>query len=191
MDCKPTRIDIAADLHNSEINIPYLYQLWGKGECRTKARTATLLRSMGETSGVTLYIGSRSSEAFLRIYDKAVETGTVGDWIRVECEYKGSKAQEIVNVLASSENWEIEIVSRLLGQADFPTYSNWMKALAEHPIETPRAKDTTANTLKWLIKIVAPTLARHVALGKDTWLVWFMDEYRMRLKQFQDEMRQQ
>ena len=44
--------------------------------------------------GKTIYIGSRSSEKMIRIYDKAAEQNQEGVWIRYEIETKGDFADK-------------------------------------------------------------------------------------------------
>lgn len=57
-----------------------------------------------EQKGKTLYLGSRSSESFVRIYDKGQETGEKGpgEWVRVEAEFKNAKAQAVRDQLLDS-----------------------------------------------------------------------------------------
>lgn len=46
----------------------------------------------GEVCGWTLYLGARSGEAMVRIYDKAAQQGVAGPWVRFELETKGKLA---------------------------------------------------------------------------------------------------
>jgi hypothetical protein len=48
-----------------------------------------------ERGGKTMYIGSRESEKFSRIYDKRDKSGGVDEWWRYEIEIKGDTAKEI------------------------------------------------------------------------------------------------
>ena len=84
-----TRCDIAVDLVDSNYNI---------------VEDADLYRSLTETTpkswallnpgrGVTWYLGSRSSDKFVRIYDKGAEQNVPVDWVRCEIEAKGGVAQ--------------------------------------------------------------------------------------------------
>jgi len=54
-----------------------------------------------ESKGKTLYIGSRKSELFIRIYDKGQETGEkpAGRWIRVEVQFEDTKADAVAEQL--------------------------------------------------------------------------------------------
>jgi DNA relaxase NicK len=66
-----------------------------QGKVITQARKMTPIESKdkkGNGQGKTVNIGSRTSEAFLRVYDKGAEQGTDVDWTRVELETKGRLA---------------------------------------------------------------------------------------------------
>lgn len=58
-------------------------------------------------SGFTAYIGSRKSDAFMRIYDKKVEQhiNGGGHWMRCELELKNDKAFEAFVLLTSTEDF--------------------------------------------------------------------------------------
>lgn len=58
-------------------------------------------------SGFTAYIGSRKSDAFMRIYDKKVEQhiNGGGHWMRCELELKNDKAFQVFVLLTSAEDF--------------------------------------------------------------------------------------
>ncbi len=51
---------------------------------RLKKRTIDISLDGLEQAGSTVYIGAPSSDFRIRIYDKALEQGVDGHWIRVE-----------------------------------------------------------------------------------------------------------
>lgn len=68
-------------------------------------------RYRGVLKGWTVYIGQRSCEAFVRIYDKAAEQGVTGvDWVRFELETKGKTADALSRAVLEQGN------SAVLGQ---------------------------------------------------------------------------
>ena len=115
-----SRIDIATDLLNYGFSINDIIQ-------RLKEKKSFFLNKQGNrinsdrfkivgTTGQaqTLYIGSRKSDAFLRIYDKKVEQNRIDglyralankceDWIRVEGEFKHRLAKEIGTYISNLE----------------------------------------------------------------------------------------
>jgi len=66
-------------------------------------------RKTGRVTGRGAYFGSRKSEVFLRVYDKALEQGDDEHWIRVELELKGSKADAAMRQVLKQE---IGVVTR-------------------------------------------------------------------------------
>jgi hypothetical protein len=52
-------------------------------------KTVSLIES---PAGDTFYLGSRSSEKMVRVYDKGKEQGVPQDWLRIEMEFKGESA---------------------------------------------------------------------------------------------------
>lgn len=82
---RPSRIDIAVDVER-HFDVPGAYSQW-QGQTRTKI---TAIEDQ------TLYIGSRKSELFWRIYDKAEELGRpeLSPLWRIELELKGERAQQ-------------------------------------------------------------------------------------------------
>lgn len=80
----------------------------------------------GQSLGVTYSFGSRSSESYLRIYDKAAEQNTVGHWVRVELELKDERADTALKELLALpvEAWGEKVSSWLFGLLDFKIVSS-------------------------------------------------------------------
>jgi uncharacterized DUF497 family protein len=86
-----------------------------------------------ESQGFTLYLGSRQSESYTRIYDKGQETGEKppGTWVRWEHETKGSKSHQIAYQLAKAQPAELPMLVQglVLASASFDPEPEWFKAL--------------------------------------------------------------
>lgn len=117
-DYVPARLDSAYDLHGPGVfeelhRIAKLFEVQGRNLDYAGAAIEN------QDRGTTIYLGSRKSEAFVRIYQKglklAQELGLVGDqisdelryWVRVELEYKPDKrpARMKARDLSPSELW--------------------------------------------------------------------------------------
>lgn len=61
----------------------------------------------GQINGQTLNLGSRSSDVYLRIYNKSMEREEEGNWVRMEIEIKGKKAQELQKIVNSQNVGQI------------------------------------------------------------------------------------
>jgi len=101
-----SRLDVAVDVH-LDAKVPTLtrdcYESLfhvppGNGR---PAKRSLILNSDG---GSTLYIGSRVSDRFARLYDKGIEQRTLaaGKWWRFELELKGARAEQMSAGLLSA-----------------------------------------------------------------------------------------
>ena len=75
-----------------------------KGNVSSKWKTSTELiqRDMeGNKIGQTINVGSRTSNTFLRIYNKALEQKIEGTWNRVELEIKKTNAEELQKIITT------------------------------------------------------------------------------------------
>lgn len=98
MDGKFSRIDIAKDDYDGLLDIQELEDKFAYNHVRTRFKTSNRMRSRqrgGGLIGDTLYLGSRNSESFCRIYNKGMQVNCSDSWIRVEFEFKGKKANAI------------------------------------------------------------------------------------------------
>lgn len=73
--------------------------------------------STGAEIGNGVSFGVRGSESYIRIYDKALQQGDPGHWIRVELETRKDKAHSLVQTIA--QGGEQAVPPRLLSCLDF------------------------------------------------------------------------
>lgn len=122
-------------------------------------------------SGETLNIGSRSSNRFFRIYDKAAESGgeyEVGTW-RYEIEYKADRAYRLAKRLERGITNDQEILELL--SAAFAEY-NVITPIVSKPMgwkERDIARTTDdQRRLEWLRTCIRPCVVRmHEAFSAD------------------------
>jgi len=95
-----SRLDLAKDLTGQEIDGQAVYQSLKSGIGGGTARNISRIENA--QGGQTIYVGSRQSERFVRLYDKAQETGdTSKHWWRLEIETKGEFARIMANAITS------------------------------------------------------------------------------------------
>jgi len=94
---KLTRLDLAVDCINSAANPWEIVNRFKSKELRTRARQYSIVYSADEkgVKGLTVYLGSRSSQMFLRAYDKGREQGADFPWTRLELELKADAARAV------------------------------------------------------------------------------------------------
>lgn len=120
-------------------------------------------RSIG---GSTLYVGSRESERFGRLYDKGAHLGEEAGWTwRYEVEVKKPLSSYLAQSLFASDDVPSFIVSYV---HDFFTLRNvapvFDKSDYKYIIESEGRIQTREKQLHWLRTSVAPTVSRLIEL---------------------------
>jgi hypothetical protein len=155
MGANVTRIDLAIDSPRW-LDLAFMKQLLDQNEAVTKARDWNLITGR---SGQTLYVGSRTSEKFLRIYDKAAEQRVDGHWYRIELECKGDYARGVaLHVDGAGYEYFGDIIK---GFCDWPTEEQWASITASPTLlEGIPRPEKRRDTFAWLMKTVAPSVAK-------------------------------
>ena len=92
-DYNITRLDVAFDDKEGIIPINRLADDTVNQNYVSKFREWDVHTS---SKGITVYLGSSSSDTYLRIYDKAKECGVDGHWIRVELQLRRNHSAEFI-----------------------------------------------------------------------------------------------
>lgn len=157
---KCTRIDLAIDVKEDSAFLPQIRGKVERNEFTGTARGATIVSS-SDGAGLTLYIGSRSSERFVRIYDKAAQMKVDGQWTRIEAEIKHDSARAIARTIVGFGAGGISLVAqsiiRRVCDFDCPAW----KAVFDGktiPIGTPKIEEK--KTEEWILSQVAKAIAR-------------------------------
>ena len=161
-----TRIDLALDCVEARIKIRQLYSEFKRKRADTGVKTAYMVQS--ENDGLTLYLGAPQSDKHVRIYNKtaelkkrAVAPPGVKDWVRIELVTMRDQAKAAAYHI-NHEGIDVTARSFLLGFVDFPHNGAWVKALRGESFEIGHSEKTTTDTAKWLLEVVAKTLAREL-----------------------------
>lgn len=164
---KVTRLDLAIDVKDEAIDIPALAECERVKEAPGAARKWSIVR--GQDGGCTAYIGSRQSEKFLRIYDKAVESGDRSRaWTRFELEIKGDAAKTVAgSFLALKTGDHAPYIKGIMKQMFNPTDALYQAIMSADAVHIPATRDTDDRTLEWLLGSVAKTFARTIARRSD------------------------
>jgi len=139
-----TRLDIAKDLEGVPCNLENVYTAVKKGENRGTCRTISRLDS--GTDGTTVYLGSRQSEKFARIYNKASQLNLEGtEWKRYELELKGMVARAMGRLLVDTDNWAGCFDAMALGMVNLPRSKDYQKFFqaGETLVGIPQIEKTT------------------------------------------------
>lgn len=183
------RVDFAADDTIGLLNLELIAYKLGEGEVVSRFKkwrkwfTETEIGSKEQFfSGVT--IGSRESESYIRIYDKALEQRKKGisdvpaHWIRVELETKGDRAEELakrfVGLIEASDRANL-IRSLLFGLIDFKNpevedtnksrwktcnwWANFLDEVSKMTLSLPKPVQSQASVRSWFKDVIAPMAA--------------------------------
>lgn len=132
-------------------------------EAKLTSRKKETFISGGE-KGDTAYLGSRTSEIYIRVYDKWRESGDDAyKWaIRYEVEYKGHRAKEIAKTLHETDWTEVAefVRGQVIGTLAAEGVIMPVDVQAGYYRKIEPAKDTTdtATKLKWLRQQVRPSV---------------------------------
>lgn len=157
-----TRLDMAIDVKGFNLRPKRATMERKYGRCKTRAKKDPL-NAYASDVGYTQYIGTKSSQIFLKLYDKAAEMGVDEDWTRVELTVKSKRAAYAAREIVRGTDFR----SLVVAYADFPAWRQWKQVMAATPVKLP-AQRTQTNTERWLLDQCAPSLARVIFLEQNT-----------------------
>ncbi len=105
-DANVSRIDIACDDRAGYLDMDNILTKTQANEINSRMTKRSTVISFDGTqrNGATAYLGAASSSFRVRIYDKALEQGEPGHWIRVELVMRSENAKAFVEQMTVSEN---------------------------------------------------------------------------------------
>lgn len=119
------RVDFAWDDTTGLLDMKVIGSAIERGQFVTRWKRDNWNYQKNGKGGQTWSFGSRSSDSYLRIYDKAAEQNAkgktfFGHWVRVELELKDERANAaITEILANRSGWRQKAGGWLLGLIDF------------------------------------------------------------------------
>jgi len=115
-----SRLDFAIDLLDTEYTPEQFWREWRDAHKGNMQKSLTLIEG---TNGNTAYLGSRTSEKYIRCYDKGAEQGVAQSWIRLEMEFKAESAARAADAAQYDIANLVEGVRRFVDVVDSPTLS--------------------------------------------------------------------
>jgi replication initiation factor len=157
-----TQLDMAIDAINFNLRPQQATEELAHDRCKTRAKKSPR-RDDPRDPGYTQYVGKKTSEIFLKLYDKAEEMGVVADHCRVELTVRQARADKAA--------WQIihgtDFRSMVVAFADFPAWREWKEVMDAIPVKLPSQRHET-NTERWLLEQCAPALARVIYFASNT-----------------------
>lgn len=160
-----TRLDVALDLYGGDVCMSELVDAYRRDAFET--RPADLSVGLYDTNrgrgGVTLYLGSRKSQRFMRIYDKAAEQGLVGHegWTRLELQTRKRFALDTARRVVGFGPEQV-VVEHLAHVLVMP--GTWLQQLvvgcAGHAVQVVRSKSD--RRVEWVTGVAWPAVLRYL-----------------------------
>jgi len=144
--CRITRLDVAFDFIGCEETTDAVYAAY---EGRQKAGRTLKTQVIYSSTGTTFYLGSRSSERMLRIYDKGRQQGLDVTWTRIELELKGALANLNAEAIASDQRIAAAMITDILplrGMRIVDTLADYADGA---DVEVVRARVPESDTVRW------------------------------------------
>lgn len=179
-----SRLDLAIDCIGFNLRPERATEEIDKKRCKTRAKSAPRQDDAIQT-GYTQYVGKKTSEIFLKLYDKAAEMGTNEDHTRVELTARHARADHAAREIVRGTDFR----SMVVAFADFPFWDEWKEIMDAIPVKLPAERSET-NTERWLLDACAPALARVIYFASNTeFYEKFKDEVMQCLIEFSDGVR--
>jgi len=109
-----SRLDFAVDVLDTPTKPAEIWTAWKIAHQGNMQKSCTLIES---PSGDTFYLGSRSSEKMVRVYDKGKEQGVDTQWLRIEMEFKGDAASRAADAAQYNINNLVGPLQRFMDTA--------------------------------------------------------------------------
>jgi len=177
LDNKITRVDYCLDIFGQSFEPSGCIRHIKNRDFITHAQKAIVNKDW-LNEGFTQYVGTKSSETYTRIYDKAAEQKLNGKWSRIETVYQGERAE------ASMQAYLLHKSTRPLIRAhvEFPKWKAWQRVMVGDKVKlaiTPRK----SKTREWLLNQVAGSIAKELLLDDDqAFLFELMERVRFEYK---------
>ena len=172
-----TRLDLCIDFINSNINPRNATYYLERKLVKTHARSIPQYEDKWQ-GGYTQYVGKKSSETFLRIYDKSFELQIKKPWIRAEIVFSGDRATHALKTYLQCES-----VSQMVnGFVEFPRWKKWNTLVSRGKAQLSIPPKET-STRAWLMGQVAKSIAKEMAL-EDSHEFWINFQQKIREEYF-------
>lgn len=180
-DISFTRIDLALDIKDNSIEFNQLLTYLNNNHIVTRFKKYKYIveKEINEEGqqvlGESIYFGSRSSNIFIRTYDKAKQMQVEGSWIRIEIVYKDEHANALALYIAQGKKNLGELFSKTLNnyirfveksndsnKRRWKTAEFWARILEDSgrlKLSFKGAEVDPKKTADWFKTKVAPSLA--------------------------------
>jgi len=133
--------------------------------CVTAFRSSPLVIANIDESSGTCYFGSRNSDRFIRIYDKAAQQKIMNcSWTRIELVLKNKRSNALVKD-AGTKPLALCAKQIIRDVLQFPDLAWYQAAISGEQVELLEVPRAIPKTERWLIEQVKPAIKKYADLG--------------------------
>ncbi len=161
---KCTRLDYAVDVYNGR-RVGYIAHILAIGQWAVKPNTSLTGWTDYQTGASTLYIGSRSSERFLRIYDKGTKDGDAIGRTRYEMQYNGRLADWACSVVMLG--YDTTLIEDAQSKCSLPNHSGLISVYSVNAVAIAKPKKVRLDSRKveWLKRCIKSIVKAAAMIG--------------------------
>lgn len=208
-----SRLDLAIDnIQNIYYRVPELEEIWNAKRCCCHFRTfkrITERDSSGALVGDTVYLGSRTSELMVRVYNKQLENNLKYpespidyEWVRWELELKDDRADNAARLLmqkCSVGSVAVGILANVFRVIVFDdsnksrcsTDIKWQRfidGVEQLRLYVPKVQKTLEDKYRWVQRQVGPTLTGLI-LANHGDISWIRDNMSIHAGRMKSDLR--
>ena len=172
-----TRFDVQLTLRTQQTPHEIMSAIWKRnpGWTTGEGRKSKVKKVVGPSGIESMFVGSRQSDRFFRIYDKGIESG---EWryrmaVRWEIEFKGDCSQSFAEQLTKVENPEAAMIATISAfcsrRLRVRQIAGFLRSSAGNEIMCGRSSESAQvcnKELRWLYHSVRPCVERLLAAGQ-------------------------
>ena len=167
---KITRLDLAIDLEDSGLTLFKFLKAWREERTKTWATKVLPVTEHTKRRGVTgetIYYGSRTSNRYIRVYNKALEQGVSADWLRIELVLKHPRSTKALEMLTNGGNITSLVRSQIHDYVWEWGVDDLDEILEGEMLEIEPVGRKQTDTTSWLIDTVIPLIGRQLVDGNE------------------------
>ena len=135
-----TRLDVCVNVHGGALTPLDVRNQFQSKQVKTRAKSGHYIESLGQDIGGSVYIGSRKTDRFMRIYDKAAELRLPDgseSWLRFELVLRRDYAKMLMFEMATTDNLAALVKSAVADYAFFAG-DEFAQAMADRAAPLPK-----------------------------------------------------
>jgi hypothetical protein len=161
-----SRIDLCVDATHTNLNPHNASYHLVKRQVKTHARAIPEWQDKW-VGGFTQYIGKKTSETYVRIYDKASEMGVDFNWTRIEIVFQGDRGTPALKAYLQNKS----VGALVKSFVDFPRWRKFQYVMGADKVHIFVPPKQT-NTRIWLMESITLSIAKEMAMedSHEFWL---------------------